>query len=311
MNLRTTLTRALLAALSLLIGAQALADRTTTYYHTDGLGSVVAATNEAGAVLWRKDYAPFGAQIDTTPETERTAYTGKQHDEVTGLTYFGARHFDPEIGRFMSVDPVGFMESNPLSFNRYAYANNNPYRFFDPDGRQAEDASCDEVCEYEQHRQYIARGPLTVSHAASITADLVDREASSGWNWIPFVGPTQKVMRGARAVTVFPKPLSTEVKDLLRSQARDIWFKKTGRKAIWDGLQVHHRIPLEWQHLMPGGANRVANLVGMKGADHSQVTNAWNAWRASLGGATPTSTQIMEQAQRVDSQFGHLMTFIR
>jgi RHS repeat-associated protein len=137
MNLRTTLTRSLLAALSLLIGAQALADRTTTYYHTDGLGSVVAATNEAGAVLWRKDYAPYGAQIDTTPETERTAYTGKQHDEVTGLTYFGARHFDPEIGRFMNVDPVGFMESNPLSFNRYAYANNNPYKFVDPDGRAA------------------------------------------------------------------------------------------------------------------------------------------------------------------------------
>jgi RHS repeat-associated protein len=135
MNLRSTLTRSLLAALSLLIGAQALADRTTTYYHTDGLGSVVAATNEAGAVLWRKDYAPYGAQIDTTPETERTAYTGKQHDEVTGLTYFGARHFDPEIGRFMSMDPVGFMESNPLTFNRYAYANNNPFKFVDPDGR--------------------------------------------------------------------------------------------------------------------------------------------------------------------------------
>jgi RHS repeat-associated protein len=137
MNLKTTLTRTLLAAVSLLIGAQAFAERTTTYYHTDGLGSVVAATNEAGAVLWRKDYAPYGAQIDTTPETERTAYTGKQHDEVTGLTYFGARYFDPEIGRFMSVDPVRFMESNPLTFNRYAYANNNPYKFVDPDGRVA------------------------------------------------------------------------------------------------------------------------------------------------------------------------------
>ncbi len=77
MNIKTTLMRALIATVALLVSTQALAARTTTYYHTDGLGSVVAATNEAGAVLWRKDYAPFGEQIDTTPDTERQSYTGK------------------------------------------------------------------------------------------------------------------------------------------------------------------------------------------------------------------------------------------
>src|SRR5690606_12770128 len=110
------------------------AERTTTFYHTDGLGSVVAATDQSGAVLWRKDYAPYGEQIDSTPDSESIAYTGKQHDDVTGLTYFGARYYDPEIGRFLSVDPVGFVESNPMSFNRYAYVNNNPYKYVDPDG---------------------------------------------------------------------------------------------------------------------------------------------------------------------------------
>ena len=38
--------------------------------------------------------------------------------------------------RFLSVDPVGFKEGNPMSFNRYAYANNNPYKYVDPDGRE-------------------------------------------------------------------------------------------------------------------------------------------------------------------------------
>jgi hypothetical protein len=37
----------------------------------------------------------------------------------------------------MSIDPVEFTESNPVSFNRYAYANNSPYAFYDPDGRDA------------------------------------------------------------------------------------------------------------------------------------------------------------------------------
>jgi uncharacterized protein RhaS with RHS repeats len=47
----------------------------------------------------------------------------------------GARYYDPVIGRFMGVDPVGFQENNVHSFNRYAYANNNPYKFVDRDGR--------------------------------------------------------------------------------------------------------------------------------------------------------------------------------
>jgi RHS repeat-associated protein len=133
-SFKSILTRTLVATAALILGAQAFAARTTTYYHTDGLGSVVAATNEAGAVLWRKDYAPFGEQIDTTPDTERQSYTGKQHDDVTGLTYFGGRYYDLQVARFMSVDPVAFVEDNTMSFNRYLYVNNNPYKYVDPDG---------------------------------------------------------------------------------------------------------------------------------------------------------------------------------
>lgn len=44
------------------------------------------------------------------------------------------RYYDPVIGRFYSNDPVGFTASNPMMFNRYAYANNNPYKFTDPNG---------------------------------------------------------------------------------------------------------------------------------------------------------------------------------
>lgn len=127
--------RLCLIGLLLICGTQlAHAERKATYYHTDGLGSVVAASDQAGALLWRKEYAPFGAQTDSTAENEKIAFTGKEHDDVTGLTYFGARYYDPYLGRFTSVDPVGFVESNPMSFNRYAYVNNNPYKYVDPDG---------------------------------------------------------------------------------------------------------------------------------------------------------------------------------
>jgi RHS repeat-associated protein len=136
MNFIKTFKQAMVALLSFAIASgPALAARTTTYFHTDAAGSVVAMTNEAGAVLSRKDYAPFGEQIHSPPDAERTAYTGKQHDDLIGLTYFGARWFDPEIGRFTSVDPVSFVDQHPMSFNRYLYAFDNPYKFVDPDGQ--------------------------------------------------------------------------------------------------------------------------------------------------------------------------------
>ncbi len=50
----------------------------------------------------------------------------------------GARYYNPALGRFMAMDPVGFQEGNIHSHNRYTYANNNPYKFVDPDGREAE-----------------------------------------------------------------------------------------------------------------------------------------------------------------------------
>jgi RHS repeat-associated protein len=52
--------------------------------------------------------------------------------------YMQARYYDPVIGRFYSNDPLGFRDIH--SFNRYAYANNNPYKYTDPDGRDPSEA---------------------------------------------------------------------------------------------------------------------------------------------------------------------------
>ena len=50
-----------------------------------------------------------------------------------------ARYYDPVIGRFLSNDPVGFVESglNPQMFNRYSYVHNDPINRIDPDGRNS------------------------------------------------------------------------------------------------------------------------------------------------------------------------------
>jgi RHS repeat-associated protein len=57
------------------------------------------------------------------------------NDPETGLTYMQQRYYDPMAGRFMSVDPVLTDGNTGASFNRYVYANNNPHKYTDPDGR--------------------------------------------------------------------------------------------------------------------------------------------------------------------------------
>ena len=137
MNILTRI--ALLVSAIASIGVRATP--TVTYYHNDLLGSPVVATNSSGQVLWRESYRPYGERItnDVNSGANKIWYTTRRQDSETGLVYMGARYYDAVVGRFMGVDPKGFDEANIHSFNRYGYANNNPYRFHDPNGMWAED----------------------------------------------------------------------------------------------------------------------------------------------------------------------------
>lgn len=107
------------------------------YQHTDALGSPVAMTNAAGAVVERTNYDPYGGAIGKV--VDGVGYTGHVMDASSGLTYMQQRYYDQGVGRFLSVDPVVADAGSGGSFNRYSYVSNNPYRYFDPDGRQAQD----------------------------------------------------------------------------------------------------------------------------------------------------------------------------
>jgi RHS repeat-associated protein len=60
-------------------------------------------------------------------------FTGQRLDD-TGLYYYGARYYDPQIGRFISPDTLVHNFANPQSFNRYSYCLNNPLKYIDPTG---------------------------------------------------------------------------------------------------------------------------------------------------------------------------------
>lgn len=115
------------------LGVAQVRAQTVEYVHTDALGSVVAITDAAGNVVERNEYEPYGH--DLTGAKDGPGYTGHVSDSATGLNYMQQRYYDPQIGRFLSVDPVTANSGTGANFNRYWYANNNPYKFTDPDGR--------------------------------------------------------------------------------------------------------------------------------------------------------------------------------
>lgn len=146
-TLLTRITRSLATAAAVFGLACALpaqATETIIYLHNDISGSPQAATDATGNLLWKESYTPYGERTVNSPSsstgkgTNQLYFHGKKVEDLNGgvhLSYFGARYYDPSLGRFLQIDPQPFDPNNIHSFNRYAYGNNNPYKFTDPDGR--------------------------------------------------------------------------------------------------------------------------------------------------------------------------------
>ncbi|MBI1748532.1 MAG: RHS repeat protein, partial [Acidobacteria bacterium] len=106
-------------------------DGATLFYHTDELGSIRVLTNTAGAVAQSYSYDAFGNIVQQIGSVANPfTYTGREFDSESGLYYYRSRYYDPQIGRFISEDPVGF----DGGINFYPYVENNPTNFVDPNG---------------------------------------------------------------------------------------------------------------------------------------------------------------------------------
>jgi RHS repeat-associated protein len=99
----------------------------------DQVGSVRLVVNSAtGAIAQSLDYDEFGRVLtDTNPGFQPFGFAGGVYDATTGLTRFGARDYDPVVGRWTSKDPIRWGGGQE---NFYAYANNDPMNGFDSNG---------------------------------------------------------------------------------------------------------------------------------------------------------------------------------
>jgi RHS repeat-associated protein len=110
--------------------ARIAADGTVRFYHADALGSIIALTDANGAVRTRYNYSPYGVtQVIGEASENPFQFTARGKDE-TGLCYYRAGYYSPEMGGFISEDPIDILGG----INYYAYTFNNPVNFVDPLG---------------------------------------------------------------------------------------------------------------------------------------------------------------------------------
>ncbi|MDO9319288.1 MAG: RHS repeat-associated core domain-containing protein [Gammaproteobacteria bacterium] len=123
------------------------ASPSTQYLHKDTLGSTDIVTNAVGSVVAEMSFDAFGkrrnvltlaelaeAQYDVLNAITTKGFTGHEMVDEVGIIHMGGRIYDPELGRFMSADPIVQSISNAQNLNRYSYVLNNPLSLVDPSG---------------------------------------------------------------------------------------------------------------------------------------------------------------------------------
>ncbi len=118
--------------------------QTLRYVQSDHLGSTSTLTDASGQVVARERYSAFGERRrGESPLTTDQLYTGQQYNSLSSLYYYSdgksaGRFYDPLLARFVQPDSVT-PGIGSIALNRYAYADNSPIRYTDPNGQAVRD----------------------------------------------------------------------------------------------------------------------------------------------------------------------------
>jgi RHS repeat-associated protein len=176
-------------------------DGMVNYYHTDHLGSTRLVTDAVGNKVAEYKFKPYG-ETDSSSGTFSTNYqfSGKPVNADVGLSYFGGRFYDPEVGRFITQDP------GRQGLNWYTYCFNNPVTNIDPDGRFA----------FAIPVAYWAGSTLVTCYLAN--APTINRVVATG---------IEVFVKAAQAGESTTK---TKTKRPPTKKSREKWEKETGEK---------------------------------------------------------------------------------
>ena len=147
--------------------------RREKYYHTDHLGSATLITDDAADVVQQIAYLPYGEDwVDIRNNGyfgSAYKFNGKEKDDETGYSYYGARYYTDRLSIWLSVDPLA--DKYP-HLSPYAYCADNPVMLVDPDGRDIEPGSLNE---WNNNKSNIIKEKDKLAKIKNPTADQIDR----------------------------------------------------------------------------------------------------------------------------------------
>lgn len=256
------------------------AGETITFLHTDLAGNTIMASDGVGATLWKENYTPFGDRVvkASAAASNNQWFAGKPQDAETGLSYFGARYYDPVVGRFMGIDAVQYQESNLHSFNRYAYGNNNPLRFIDPDGNEGKSV----IAQMVQHNDREKAVACKMScHGVPYKAGAMMSEPQEGFLNLSatlMIALTPGALGKASAETVAASTVS-EGTTVFR-----VWGGKAGP---WGE---------SWTTINPGTVSNYRSLAGLPDVNSGRFVS--EGVLKSIEGVTTKSADVIKRGQK-------------
>ena len=173
---------------------------TTDYFLPDALGSTRQLVNADDQLTLAENYDPFGNTVASMgSDSSIFGFTGQQTDS-TGLQYLRARYYDPSVGMFTSRDTWSGDDNDPMSFNHWAYTDDNPVNLSDPSGN----SSYSDIC----FGQVMAQGNLLNMSAQRLISLCYDFWSQSNWSHISIPGGIGPYNCGALSQEKWTKPTS-------------------------------------------------------------------------------------------------------
>jgi RHS repeat-associated protein len=271
------------------------------FYTKDHLGNNRITADQNGDLLQSTQYYPFGMSFADTdkPEAQPYKYNGKELDNMNGLNWYdySARHYDPVIGRFTTIDPLA---EDYYDISPYAFALNNPLRYTDPTGMGANDTI---TCEIQ-----LPEVEITAQNYTYIGTRVMD-PVSGFWGWLGYCafGRTYESNVtihgtllhsywnvGSDGIITGLQPLTGTIDVSLVGKVGT--FLKLRQLAKGLGLEVHHLAEVRHLKLLFKSTGKAPAVILTK-AEHQALTKELQ--RVMPYGKPYTKTEIIEKYTEV------------